>query len=893
MRQNKQTFQSLKKVLAFMLVFAMAVSTLAVSSNSDAASKKVKKVTIGAKKGVGVLVLKKGQSKKLNVSVSPKSANKKVTYKSSNKKVIKVSKKGVVKAVKASGSAKITVTSKSNKKKKATITVKAGKPITKIGIKSSAKVNWSSANPVITTNPKTGQKTKTYPSFSATTKKTKGAFTFMAGRTLTVKTNITPSKATYKSLKWKANKSALRVISFGSYAKLTIDKKYGGKSYKVTVSAKDGSGKKATFKVNITKFVTDKTPAPTAAPLTGKATVVEDFESYKVGQAWGRYTAGGYSKSGHMTVVTDPENAKNKVLQIKYDGEEQAFDYAPVFDVDLSKLKDQEGASTASKTLGSYSGVRLDARVVGTGGSYTRYKRIYCYFDKAGNIKSTDYFAANDNKSGSAHVDKDGKKVAKGAANEEKRLRFGIENSMATGTKDEYGIKLWNGTESKESTYYFPFAYESNWSDDDVNKQFGKDSCTSGFKLKDGQTIGGKAVNVGFATRSLSIDQGVIKEYDDTLVNDKKFDVVIGSTYDGLPSYKATGVNVTLYIDNVRLIEEDIPVKAIKIDGDLAEVNPGTANTLKVAYTPANTSQKEIAWSVTTDAANKDKVTIDASGELKIAEDFVFGEGNADKEITVTATSKANNKLVSSKKIVVKYVAPADSDLILDPLGMRANDKVDTEGVVIEAAKDAEGNDCVEYKFTKNNQSTFIELPQSINLNLYDAVEVKAYAPAQMTLELFPEELAAKMAEGVDWWDADVFGASAQTYPFYLGSHALRPDHDVYDQAEVAKWEAAGCTDIKEDDKGVKYIPKGTALGDISTETGVFKVADIVKAGKDITKIKYLRLGTNKIPTGIYDEEKDEDDWTKVHYYIYSIKFVAKKGNDAASGSAVSGSSVQ
>ena len=67
-----------------MLVFAMVITSLTVSSVDSQAAKKVKKVTIGVKVGgSGILVLKKGQSKKLKVSVTPKKASKKVTYKSS------------------------------------------------------------------------------------------------------------------------------------------------------------------------------------------------------------------------------------------------------------------------------------------------------------------------------------------------------------------------------------------------------------------------------------------------------------------------------------------------------------------------------------------------------------------------------------------------------------------------------------------------------------------------------------------------------------------------------------------------------------------------------------------------------------------------------------------
>lgn len=80
------------------------------------------KVTNVKKKKV---TLKTGKSLalKVKVKVRPNKAKyKKVTYKSSNKKVVTVSKKGKLKARKA-GTAKVTVTSKTNKKKKVVIKV--------------------------------------------------------------------------------------------------------------------------------------------------------------------------------------------------------------------------------------------------------------------------------------------------------------------------------------------------------------------------------------------------------------------------------------------------------------------------------------------------------------------------------------------------------------------------------------------------------------------------------------------------------------------------------------------------------------------------------------------------------------------------------------------------
>lgn len=111
-----------KKICALALTLALSISALSVTPDADAAAKKPKKIALNASKKT----LTAGQKFTLKVkSVKPAKASKKVTWKSSKKSVATVSSKGVVKA-KAAGTAKITATSKKNKKVKATckITVK-------------------------------------------------------------------------------------------------------------------------------------------------------------------------------------------------------------------------------------------------------------------------------------------------------------------------------------------------------------------------------------------------------------------------------------------------------------------------------------------------------------------------------------------------------------------------------------------------------------------------------------------------------------------------------------------------------------------------------------------------------------------------------------------------
>lgn len=111
--------QNMKKAIAMAVIGALAFTSALGNNVTSEAKAKTKKIVMNKKK----VTLKVGKTFKLKVKkVKPAKASKAVTYKSSKKKVATVSKKGVIKAKKV-GSAKITVTSKKNKKAKATVKV--------------------------------------------------------------------------------------------------------------------------------------------------------------------------------------------------------------------------------------------------------------------------------------------------------------------------------------------------------------------------------------------------------------------------------------------------------------------------------------------------------------------------------------------------------------------------------------------------------------------------------------------------------------------------------------------------------------------------------------------------------------------------------------------------
>lgn len=792
MRQiGTQSHKCFRRIVTFLLAFAMVLTSLAVSSvDSQAATKKVKKVSIGVKVGgSGILVLKKGQKKKLNVSVTPKKASKKVSYKSSKKSVVSVSSKGVVKARKSKGSAKITVTSKQNKKKKATIKVKIGTPVKKVSINSKAVTSWSSANWVLKVV--NGQKQKVYPKYKETLKMSKGTYTVMRGRELTLKASASPKKATHKKFYWKSSKSSVAFIpeAYRSGSSTKINPKKEGTA-KITATAMDGSGKKASVKLKVIPFVTDKTAAPTAPPDTRKYTMIEDFESYPVGTTWTKYTSAG-KNSGHMTVVQDPEDPTNKCLEIKMDGPEKAFDFAPIFSVDTANLKDSEGVSAAGKTLGNYTTIRADWRVVGNAPDI-KYKEIRCYFDQYGAIKTTDFFATTNNETESAHV----------AGHPE--YRFGKNISMATGSDKEVGITLYNDKASKEVHKYLPTYHDNVWKMEDTATHFIENSCTKGFKMNEAQ---GK---VGFATRNLIFNTTRIKEADDTLLKQTKFDVVMGSTYEGDTLYASTGVSLVYYMDNVALVSDDVPITGFELalseGGDV--VYPGGSTNVNVNFTPDDTTQKDLTWTT-----NNAQVTVSSEGKVTVPEDFDYA-GAETVEVVVTATSKVNPALTKSVTIkVCKLVLPTvpyyvDLDAWYDP---------ELSGdLKPEKTTDSEGTECWKFTFTDKNQRIYFKLPEEVNLSAYQKAELKGFSTFQTTLDFYDKNLPEQQkVTDAEWWK----NAAIATQPFYDGSSPDRNDKGEFVTSGIETFSELLST-LKSTEatagnfNAVKYIAIGNACND-------------------------------------------------------------------------------
>lgn len=212
---------STKKIFAFVLSLVMITSVITFNpaqkdvwaAKKSKSSGKVKSISV-SNLPAKTLTLKKGKSKALKVSVktSGKKTSKAYTFKSSKSSVVKVAKKGkkIKVTAKKKGKATITIKSKANPKKKVSIKVTVGTPVSKV------KVNKKKA-------------------------------TISKGKTVTLKATVSPKKASNKKVVWKSsNKKVATVTSKG------VVKGIKAGTAKITAQAADGSGKKATSTITVT-----------------------------------------------------------------------------------------------------------------------------------------------------------------------------------------------------------------------------------------------------------------------------------------------------------------------------------------------------------------------------------------------------------------------------------------------------------------------------------------------------------------------------------------------------------------------------------------------------------------------------------------------------------------
>lgn len=737
------------RAMASVLSLAMIVTSLTVTGTTSEAKAKITsvKVTSPVTNG-GKLVLKKGQKKRIKVKVTKSGKiSKKVTYKSSNTKVAKIVKskgKVYVKAVgKKNKTAKIVIASKANKKKKATLKIKIGTPIKKVSV-SKLKISTSVTNNKeadASKRTKTTNKTIKFVSTKKTTLELTEKYDDKAKDTgnqqiATISVKYSPTKVGYKGMKWKAKNS--KIVYVSPYGVVTPVKVGSTKIYGYT---KDGTNKKVTINVTVKAKPTLATPTPNYEPEDNRTkTVVEDFESYPVGYNWesdelqgtsGKATRGKEyvgKNVGKMTVVQDPENANNKCLKIEYNGDTQAYDYAPIFNLSLKK------------TLDEYSGVMVQSRVVSSNTGDCQHKTVAAYFSKYKTITPEHYFDTSLTKD-------DAKK--KGV--DEDLVKFSADASHATGKDETYNVK---GGEFDYMTYNnksFPMFY-NDWS-----KADGKvpENRSVGFKESENDSY-----KAGWHQNKLGFNKGNITE--DGVLTNRRVSLVIGSTYSGMYN----NASLTLYLDDLTLLEGETPCTGVKLSTTPKKIAKGMKMSIAkedIVYEPESTTQTQLTWT----SSDEKIVTIDGTKSSPVIE--AIGTGKA----TIKAVVTKNPSVSMSFEIEVFEPTLATSDLSIDLSKVKVLPKKaeeDTTTKVFSSFEDYEQSAAgLNIKFTQaNNDHIVLDLGQAYDMTQYKGFNIVGEASDQMSLELYSENVDFNQD---DWWIKQV---EYSTYPFFGGSHAQR-----------------------------------------------------------------------------------------------------------------------
>lgn len=660
-------------------------------------------------------------------------------------------------------------------------------------------------------------------------------------------------------MKWKAKNS--KIVYVSPYGVVTPLKKGSTKIYGYT---KDGTNKKVTINVTVKAAPVTATPTPNLEKDPRTATTVEDFESYAEGTTWKNYTAGGYANSGTMTVVKDPENPNNKVLKVDYTGTDQAYDYAPVFNLTLPN----------GKKLSDFSAIRLKSRVIANT-SDCNYKTIGVFFDGYGTIKSSDYFYTSN------YDGTDPKKAPK------REDRFGCNLSMATGVDVNYNVptELTAGLaiqdkdiiaispNKKYNNKVFPTYYQDYASGED------KTAISPGYS----ETETNENNKVGFQQNTLELNQDMINaawisDTDTTpLLDRNKLDMVLGSTYIGSQGRSADAWHLTLYLDDIQVMSGTIECTSMSYVNPPSKIACGTDSMaagsaqLSVSYEPKNTTQKELVWT----SSDTSLATVDSLGIVTANNNGKTGY------VTITASNKANGNVKATATIYIENVTPATEDYnVLDGSAkiVAEGEASATNKVVSNASKGTIQNGVMQLQYNAKNVSYVIDLGKEVNLNRYKGVEIAGVCPGQLSMEFYSSSLDmnVKKDDGYanDWWDGVM--SAGHTYPFFQGSCSWR-------------YEAGGTNTLKAWENGYKGLDANDKT-DISASPETLRYSlDNMASGcnGDWSAIRYIILKTNGDPLrpgfGEFDASSVKENRTEFTYTITGLKFLASEFVEARS----------
>lgn len=705
---------------------------------------------------------------------------------------------------------------------------------------------------------------------------------------VTLKLSASPKKATHRKFRWTTNKSSILVLEETSKASCEITGKKTGTA-QVTATAKDGSGKKATLKVKVTGFIKEATPTPQfEKQMEGEAeTLVEDFEKYEVGTKWDRYTAGGYTGSGSMTVVQDPEDAANKVLKIEYNGADQAYDFAPIFSLALP----------AGSTLGDYVAVRMKSRMI-CNTAECNYKKAYCFFDTAGTMTQNDYFATE-------------LFTGTNPAEAEAKYRFGVNLSMAEGEDKNYVVpeKVEPGNAIQDAKIIevckgkrynnkdFPTYYDEYATGD-------KDAVSPGYSEE--ETSAEK--KAGFQQNTLLFDTARIRAAkisgtDTTpLLERNTLDMALGSTYSGSQGKPYADTHMTLYLDDIRLVSGRVACEKMEFVSPASSLKCGSTEDgtepksimLKIAYTPTNTTQREVTYT----SSDPSLATVDASGKVTANSDGKTGD------VVITATNVQNPAVAVSTTIAIRKKVTMEADYdVLTAAGTSIVPVQDTsETIKVSSNTDKFTLDktagVLAGTFNANDTSVVIDLGAGMDISDYEGVEIKGVTDGQIAIELYGTDFdmtqSKENGNPQDWWEM----SCGKAYPFYVGSCAWRYErggmNHVRTVAEGFGWNESKAKPTEETKRyslnrlgaggsgawdNIRYIVIKTAqppyLADPAKGGAYFDPKVITEDRREfdyrITGLKFLKdpvLDTDAQYTIDVEKNRAETDGAKTSWYI-------------------------
>ena len=292
---------------------------------------------------------------------------------------------------------------------------------------------------------------------------------------------------------------------------------------------------------------------------------------------------------------------------------------------------------------------------------------------------------------------------------------------------------------------------------DDWAKEKKNENRTIGFKESESDKY-----KAGWHPNKMNLTKGNITETG--LLNQKNVSLVLGSTYTG--RYPSTNASLTLYIDNVSVLEGETPCTAVKIENAPTKMVKGMKMSMSAdnfVYTPDNTTQTQLTWT----SSDEKVLKVDSSKTDPVLE--AVGAG----KVTLTAAVTKNPSVKTSFDVEVVEGTTAASDLTIDLSTLKImpkkadDDKTTKVFSTVDGAKQAGG--VLSLEFTQANKDMYVlDLGKTYDLSNYKGVALSGKATEQMSIELYPDTTDFQQDK---YWTKQIQFA---TYPFFEGSHAIR-----------------------------------------------------------------------------------------------------------------------